>query len=258
MITKTNAIILRIVDFSNTSQIITCLSKEYGKVTLSAKGVHRYKTFNNGQYDLFAEVEILYYTKSNNNIHILKEISPIKFRTELRKNWKAAALASYFADIVSKTSLPYHHQNEIYEILDESLQAINKPQKPSINTLFLFELQILKALGFAPSLDQCSFCGKELKASMESNYFSARNGGIICKPCYAKQRNHPNDLYLRKDIENIMRFMQKSPQTNIIKLSKHQETEIQSFLHNFIHHHIELYEYIKSRELAIQLLNTNI
>jgi DNA repair protein RecO (recombination protein O) len=258
MITKTNAIILRIVDFSNTSQIITCLSKEYGKVTLSAKGVHRYKTFNNGQYDLFAEVEILYYTNSKNNIHILKEISPIKLRTELRKNWKAAALASYFADIISKISLPYHHQDKIYEILDESLQALNTPQKPNINTLFSFELQTLNALGFAPSLDQCSFCGKELKAEIESNYFSARNGGIICKRCYTKQQNHPNDLYLRKDVENIMRFIQKTPKANIIKLSKHQETEIQSFLHNFIHHHIELYEYIKSRELAIQMFNTNI
>jgi len=258
MITKTNAIILRIVDFSNTSQIITSLSKEYGKVTLSAKGVHRYKTFNNGQYDLFAEVEILYYTNSKNNIHILKEISPIKLRTELRKNWKAAALASYFADMISKISLPYHHQDKIYEILDESLQALNTPQKPNINTLFSFELQILKALGFAPSLDQCSLCGNELKKEIESNYFSARNGGIICRTCYANEQNHPNDLYLRKDIENIMRFMQKTTKTNIVKLSKQQETEIQSFLHNFIHHHIELYEYIKSRELAIQLLNTNI
>jgi DNA repair protein RecO (recombination protein O) len=254
MITKTNAIILRIVDFSNTSQIITCLSEKYGKVTLSAKGIHRYKTFNNGQYDLFAEVEILYYTKCSNNIHILKEISPIQLRAELRNNWKAAALASYFADIVNKISLPYLHQDEIYEILNKGLEELNTSELPNIKTLFLFELKLLDALGLAPSLDNCSFCNKKLQHE-HGNYFSARNGGIICKECYGQQRNHPNDLYLRKDIEKIMQFLQKSPNNNRIKLSKHQEDVIQSFLNNFIHHHIELYDYIKSRDLALQLLD---
>lgn len=254
MITKTDAIILRMVDFSNTSQIITCLTKEYGKITLSAKGVHRYKTFNNGQYDLFNETEVLYYNKSNNNIHILKEITPLKLRAELKKNWRAAALASYFTDLISKISLPYLHQEEVYEILDDSLEVLNTKDKPNIKSLFMFELKLMEALGFAPRLDSCLSCGKNLQAQKASNYFSARNGGIICTVCYTKQMKNPNDLYMRKDVENIMRFMQKSNNSNSVKLTTNQEEEVQRFMHNFIHHHIELYDYIKSREIAIQLL----
>lgn len=255
MITKTDAIILRISDYSNTSQIITCLTKKYGKVTLSAKGVHRYKTFNNGQYNLFCEVEILYYNKSSNNIHILKEITTLKTRSHIKTNWRAAVVASYFADIVAKISLPYHNQENIYELLDESLEQLNTNLYPSVKTIFIFEFKLLATLGLAPSLEKCSYCGKNLEDINTTNYFSVRNGGIICKNCYSNLKQHKNDIYIRKDVEKIMRLLQQNTNHNSIKLSKIQISEIERFMHNFIHHHIELYEFIKSRKIAIDLIS---
>ena len=40
-IKKTDAIVIRKVPFSNTSQIITFFTRDYGKISAIAKGVHR-------------------------------------------------------------------------------------------------------------------------------------------------------------------------------------------------------------------------
>ena len=72
---KAEALVLRGVDFSETSRIITFLSPERGLLTCIAKGVRRKGSPLASVLDTFNHVELVYYWKEGRGVHTLGEAS---------------------------------------------------------------------------------------------------------------------------------------------------------------------------------------
>lgn len=75
---STNAIILRTINYLESSKIIYAYSKEFGKQTLVAKGALRAKSKFGSSLELCSEVEIKYFKKSNREIHNLTNAELIR------------------------------------------------------------------------------------------------------------------------------------------------------------------------------------
>ena len=60
---RTEAIVLRGVDFSESSRIVTLLSPDRGRLVCMAKGVKRPKSQLAGLLDTFNRLEVVYYWK---------------------------------------------------------------------------------------------------------------------------------------------------------------------------------------------------
>lgn len=75
---STNAIILRTINYLESSKIIYAYSKEYGKQTLVAKGALRAKSKFGSSLELCSEVELKYYKKSNREMHNLTNAELIR------------------------------------------------------------------------------------------------------------------------------------------------------------------------------------
>ncbi len=244
MITKTQALALRITPFSRTSHIVTWLTSEHGKVGTIIKGACRPKSLFLGQYDLFDTCELLYYTRERNGLHIAKECSSIILRRHFKADWRSASCASYICDMLSKLTLHGDAQPEFYRLANMILDLLSEhPFKPQI--IFWFELKILTLSGVAPSLQKCTSCGCTL-SSFSS--FSAAKGGILCPNC-----NDGTGIYVPPNILAMLKTWQNtSPRTCYnTKCSLNQLLDFHRILGKFLEYHLDILP--DSRNIAFEM-----
>ncbi len=84
MIVSTDAIVLRTVNYSETSIIATLLSKESGKITLMAKGARKPKSLFSAQFEPMNILNINYFHKDGRNMQLLKNSSFIEYSLSIR------------------------------------------------------------------------------------------------------------------------------------------------------------------------------
>lgn len=179
VIVKTDAIVLRINKYSNTSQIVTWLSRDAGRLVTLVKGACRSKSAFLGQYDLFYTCELLYYARERNGLHIARECAPLEMRSNLREDWRAMLSASYVCDAIDNVSENSPPGGEIFALLSETLNRLYADGS-SMSLLLWFEISLLTILGFAPDLNGCPEC---LQNSPAQFRFSIANGRVICRAC---------------------------------------------------------------------------
>ncbi len=250
MIEKTEAICIKISPFSKTSHIVSWLTNKHGLIQTVIKGAQRPKSWFIGQYDLFQTCEILFYIRAYNNLHIIKECTPLIPRTSFHSDWRSAAMASYFCDLIYRSSYGNTHIPEYYKLLSSSLdELIDKGHTPSI--MPWYELNFLKANGLSPTLNNCVTCGKT--TTTQPNYtFTAQLGGVVCSKC--SPRNNAPATTVSPDIIAMLKSWQRttSPATaRNIKPNHKQTLAFRSLLGIFISYHLDINP--ASRRAAIEI-----
>lgn len=252
MIARDRAIVLRYAPFSNTSRLVTWLTEHHGRVVTSIKGSQRPKSFFLGQYDLFYTCELLFYERETQQVHAAKECSPLATRDWLRADWRAAASASYGADLLARctpldTPLP-----GAFALMERFLDALQKP--PSDAALLLwFELRLLDFMGLRPRLDQCMDCGRPLPEPGRFALLVPGRGGMVCKPC-AGARGEPGRPVTPGVLAILLAWQQADRMEPVwrTRCAPAQLGEMAGLLGNFIEHHLDLQP--ASRVIALDLL----
>jgi DNA repair protein RecO (recombination protein O) len=188
-IEKTDAIVLRVSPFSATSHVVTWLTPDRGRILTLVKGACRPKSPFLGQYDLHYTCELLYYTREHRGMPIARECAPLKTRTPLRANWRAALCAGYAGGLTILGTMPGQPVPDVYNLLDRFLDFL--AHHGAQRTLLpWFELKLLADLGFSPRFDSCSLCGRHVSSGSEAG-LAARHGGVLCHSCRGRQDAGP-------------------------------------------------------------------
>lgn len=183
---KTEALVLRVSPYANTSHVVTWFTADRGTVTTIVKGAMRPRSGFLGQYDLFYTCELLYYARERGGVHIAKACSPIASRPALRERWRAYAAASYAAHLLLRVAQPENAEHRLYVLANSFLDRLQLASEPPAETCLWFETRFLAASGFGPKLDRCAACGKSPRHS-ESNGTSWNllpgRGVVTCPAC---------------------------------------------------------------------------
>ncbi|MGI6496004.1 MAG: DNA repair protein RecO [Kiritimatiellia bacterium] len=158
MIAATDAIALRIHPFSNTSHMVTWLSREFGRISTSIKGACRPKSFFLGQYDVGATCQLLFYRRGSDGVHPARECSPIRRREGLREDWRKAAAAGYACDFAARLAQPLLEAPDLFALLEETLDRLEQGQRAPAIEVMAFEFAALRLAGFTPNLELCEGC----------------------------------------------------------------------------------------------------
>lgn len=111
MITHTRAIILKSVDYQESSKIITVLSEKHGKIALIARGVKRPKNKLSGQIEIGNILDVVYYYKSSRSVQSLTEASIAFTSLSFRQDIERAAILFATLELVNQIV----HENEVNE-----------------------------------------------------------------------------------------------------------------------------------------------
>ncbi len=239
MFTSTEAIVLRVHPWSNSSHLVTWLTPDYGRVTTRIKGACRPKSPFLGQYDLAYTCELIFYTRETGGVHSIREVSPLNLREPLRHNWRAAATANYYIDLAARVTLPMQESRRHFDLLERDLDALCAVT-PAIPDILRHEARLLQLLGLFPNLDPCPHCHLHPLQSLRYSISSA-------KPLCAHTRPPaPSDTLLTLPLgvlHALSRLLNPALSTasSAEPFSAHDfSLGIRRFLGIFIRHHVEL------------------
>ena len=181
---RDRAIVLKRLDFRESSQVIAVLTREHGMVRLIAKGSRRStkKRFNPG-IDLLESGELVLSVRHvrQEALANLTEWKQGRAFLGLRDRLERLNAALYAADAVARLTEDWDPHPGLFDALFETLEALSGSDC-ALRPITAFQRALLNEVGLSPCLDACVGCGGALGASPDI-YFTSFEGGLICRDC---------------------------------------------------------------------------
>src|SRR6185503_8943788 len=123
---KTRAIILKLIEFSETSCVVTLFTEDFGKVGALAKGARRPKGPFEGALDLLALVRIVFLRKSSDSLDLLTEARlERRFRSGQRDLPRLYA-GYYVAELLAELTASGDPHPELFVAGEQTLEALDR------------------------------------------------------------------------------------------------------------------------------------
>ncbi len=188
---KSLAIVLRVIEFSETSCIVTLLTRDFGKITAMAKGARRAKSPFEAALDVLAICRIVFLHKSSGAMDLLTEAKLERRFRSSSSDLQRLYAAYYVIELVRLLTEEKDPHPELFDVASETINEIDDPSRNSstLNLLLLqFELNMLRLLGHLPMLTKCVDCGRERKTQNRVS-FGLNAGGLLCQQCRRGKQN---------------------------------------------------------------------
>lgn len=229
---KTTAIVLRAVPWSETSLIVTLLTKDFGKVSAVAKGARRIKSPFDGALDLLSYCSIVFIDKQGDVLDVLTESKLIRRFHIADRNLDALNAGYYLADYLNRVTETDQSLDELFDLANVTIERLDAGEMP-LSCVLQFELQSLRMLGHAPQLDACVQCALELPLADSAAAFSISAGGLVCRSCLPGQTRV---IRLKND---VIFFLRKVFQTDwrsgeVPILPTDRRLEVRHWMNSFI------------------------
>lgn len=225
------AICIRTVDYSDTSQIVTLFTKEHGRISAIAKGSKRKKTSFDGPIELFSYGDITFVESSTSQLATLLEFVQKPVFLPLRRKFSALNSAMFGAELV----LEFTHENdaskELFDVFFNFIEDVQLADGGSeeFSLLILFQLSLLNLVGTGLVLKGCVNCSVDLNKKWNRVYFSSSANGLICPDCEAaftdKQHLQLNAAAALADL-NLLETADVQTLRNIEKVLIYHFTEL--------------------------------
>ena len=192
---KTEGIVLRVVDFSETSCIVTWMTRDFGKITTMAKGARRPKSSFEAAIDVLAICPIVFLHKTSGAMSLLTEAKLDRRFRSSATNLKRLYAGYYVIELLNILTDEGDSNPELYELAVNMVRLIDSEEikDDQLNLALLrFELKVLNLLGHQPMLTKCVSCGRE-KTTMAQVQFGLNAGGVLCQKC---RRGHSDIVNL--------------------------------------------------------------
>ncbi len=178
---KATAIVIRTVEFSETSLVVTLFTREYGKIGALAKGARRLKSPFESALDLLALCRIVFLHKSSDALDLLTEAKLLRRFRPAGRDLSGLYAGYYVAELLGALTDEDDPHPELFDLADEALAALAAGESVA-KQVMRFELGALRCLGHMPSLDACVECGKPV-APAGRVAFGSVDGGVLCSAC---------------------------------------------------------------------------
>ena len=175
---KATAIVIRTVEFSETSLVVTLFTREFGKIGALAKGARRLKGPFESALDLLALCRIVFLHKSSDALDLLTEAKLLRRFRPAGHDLSGLYAGYYVAELLGELTDDDDPHPELFDLADETLAALAAGESVA-KRVVRFELGALRLLGHMPSLDACVECGAAVAAGGPSRLRAARRRRVV-------------------------------------------------------------------------------
>ncbi len=183
---RTEALILRSVDFGESDRILHLLVPEIGRLPVIAKGARRSVRRFSGTLDLFNHVKIQLDLRRPGALARLDQASLIDPFIAMRSDSARFALGCYLLELFDRLAPERGVRADTQRLFAFALDALRmvSERAPDLRLRTLIELRALDALGLRPEFARCVRCGSTPEGRSPLAFHVA-DGGVVCEPCAA-------------------------------------------------------------------------
>lgn len=205
---KARGIVLKEIFVGESDKINILLLKEYGKISVSAKGARRAKSKLIAGTSLFSYSDFI--IEKGKKYFYISQVEPIENFYNLRNDINVLSYGLYFLEIIEKTIMENIQCDEILKLVIKTLPVLSKNTMSLKLVSNIFEIKYLQLQGYMPEISDCIYCNKRVYPEI---YFTI--DGIICKDCINHKKDYLKISYstlytlqyiLSADLKNLFNF----------------------------------------------------
>ena len=151
MLHKTKGIVLRTVDYSDTSIITKIYTEQFGIQSYLIKGAKRKKaSVKANLFQPFSLLELVVYKKEKKHLQTLKEARPEIYFASIPHEPAKTSILFFLNEVVLKFLQEEENNPELFSFLHETIQTLDVEEKNFINLHLIFLVRLSRFLGFYP------------------------------------------------------------------------------------------------------------
>ena len=181
MLITVKGLVVKSTKYSDFDRLITVLTEEHGKVFFKACGINSLKNKNAAACSMYTYSEFV--LRQRGEHAYLVRSSPLYYPLRYGCDLLRLSLAGYFAQITTDSVFDQETSGQVLKLLVNALVVISKKDRAPDLIKAVFEMRLATALGFAPLVDGCSGCGKEVQ-ELSQLYFDPLEGDLLCPDCF--------------------------------------------------------------------------
>ena len=243
-IQKSEAIVLRIRNFRETSLIVNFFTKDFGKITGLIKGIRNEPQRYGGLPLVFSQSLVVFYGGPKKDLNLVTQCDAQEQFRPIREDLEKTNYANYFIELLDAVTFDYDKNEKLFELMINSLKALCEKLE-SWQVARIFEIRLLNLSGFKPRLDACVNCQGEISTQ---GRFSSILGGMLCPRCFTFGQDAK--AVLPPTLASID-YIEKSTWQKAVhlKMNRNVACELASILSRFLDIHLD--KEIKSRKFLI-------
>ena len=181
----TDALVLHVFDYLETSRIVRLATREFGVLSVLARGVRRSSSRFGSALDLFAEGAAHIEMRPGRDLQTLSGFDVTRARPELALDLTRFTAASALSECVQRM-MSEDHAPEAFDVVRDGLNALAEASSADTVATTLASLwHLVAVLGFSPAVDGCALCHREIEDA-QALAFSHVAGGVLCASCAAR------------------------------------------------------------------------
>ncbi len=177
MIFRTDAIVLRSMDYRETSRIVTLFTRERGKLTVLAKGARQPKSKFGATLQPMAHIQVVFYYKETRTLQTLSESAHLELFTGLGQQLGKITLGLRLVELVQALMADEEANPAVFNLLVTALRRLDAAPARYANLLPYFMIRLATILGFAPALDRA-----QVQALPEAGGVLTLDRGLVLPP----------------------------------------------------------------------------
>lgn len=244
-IIRTEAVVLRSLDYGETSQIVTLFTREKGKIGVMAKGARRTKSQFGATLQPMAYTQVVFYYKPTRDLQILSESSHVDSFHRLRRSLEHITIGLRVVELVDALVEEEDPQPDVFALTVQALRRLNRTDTRMANLWPYVQLRMAERLGIAPSIERAN-----VEAVEEEGLLSRANGGVYpadaapeapLRASRAALRAYA--VFARANLDTVMRM----------ELTPGVRREVEALVRDFLRYHVEEAYPDRSQEVIAQL-----
>ncbi len=184
---KSDAIVIRVVPFSETSLIVSLFTRQFGRVSCIAKGARRPNGPFEGAIDVLSVCQIELWQTAGDSLDILTEAKLLRRFRAAQKSLPRLYCGYYVAEMLRRWTDDDDPHIELYDTVIVAIARIDGSGDHLMSVVH-FEIRAMKILGNLPNTTQCVSCGETVKRDTQRIAFGHELGGVLCAECRGRHR----------------------------------------------------------------------
>jgi DNA repair protein RecO (recombination protein O) len=165
-------------DFGEADRILVLYTKNFGRLSLIAKGVRRPKSKKRGHIEVFNQVR--FQAISGHGIDLMTEAEVVDDFKEIRKSLKKVSLAYYFSEVIGRITHEQEPNIDLFDLIVRYFTNLkNATGLKKLREDFVGELLVL--MGYWPREKKLTDPDEKLEEVIERQINSVRVGKRMLK-----------------------------------------------------------------------------
>ena len=218
---------MRTMSYGESSKIVTLFTRDFGKISLLARGARAMKSKFGGALELFTYNSIVFYEKEGRELQYLSDVAISEGFMNIRNDISRTYMALVMLELCNKAIHGSEENQDLFRLLIKALEALNEARDNFMNVLLFFAYYVAKVLGYDLNISSCDNCSDMLERA--PLYLNLDQGRFVCRQCPQNIRLLNSDYAISRDGLAFLRRIVKSRVATVCEVPSNKTLAAKSF-----------------------------